>query len=80
MSEWKYVRKKNLRNFEGYNLAAGILVGLGVGALLDVIGGYGSIGPVLFIFAMSIGFWYVHRDEFTRIRKAIDDAGGDNQS
>jgi uncharacterized membrane protein YfcA len=76
VSKWKYIRKKNLRDFEAYNLAAGILVGLGVGALLNVIGGSGSIGSVLVIFAMSIGFWYIHKDDFSRIRKAVEDSRG----
>ena len=79
MSKWKYVRKSTLDSFGKYRENQGILIGLFAGFM-----GYAATNPSLTSVLMAllplmayVWLWYISRDHFSRIRKAIEDAGGD---
>jgi len=77
VSKWKYVRKNTLRKYGDYEQASGILLGVFVACMLNAVDGTASIGPALLIFVVYVAHWYTHRNRFSRIRGAIDDARGD---
>jgi len=79
MSKWKTIRKSRLRRFRNYEQANSILFGAFVVSMLYAVGGDASVTMPMLIFVFYVAHWYNRRNRFTRIRKAIDDAGGENR-
>jgi hypothetical protein len=69
------VRKENLRKFGSYKSVTGYLSGLFVASLL-YYAAEGDFIPVVALLAVYTGFWYIHKDDFSRIRKSIEDSRG----
>jgi len=77
VSKWKYVRKDTLRRYGNYEQGSGILLGLFVASMLSAVGGSASLGPAVLIFVVYVAYWYKNRNQFSRIKKAINAARGD---
>jgi hypothetical protein len=79
VSKWKTIRKERLEDYASYEFTRGALSGAAVATAAAGVGGnpvlFGTgIGFVLALVAYS----HLHRNSFSRIRKAIDDAGGED--
>ena len=78
MSKWKYIRKKNIQRFKTYVQGMGLLAGISVYSMLNVVGGSGSLPASLLLLGIYVAYWRAHRNKFSRIRKAVRDARGEN--
>ena len=78
MSKWKYVRKERLETFQAYEWVQGLLTGASITLLIP--GSYSTgIGAGVAFLLVVIIHWYSNSNNFTRIRKAINDAGGGSE-
>lgn len=71
MSEWKYVRKKNLRDYADLTFATGIFLGGAIGTLPFSV-------PLTVAFLIASALLWSMRRQFDRVRKAINNAGGED--
>ncbi|WP_157573574.1 hypothetical protein [Haloplanus natans] len=82
MSKWTVVDKEELNEYREYIFVGGELFGVTVGALTIAILDTNRPAAFLGVFSLVvlIGIWYLYRNEFSSIRKALEDAKeGENQ-
>lgn len=80
-SKWKTIRKSYLREFGDYKEDRGFLRGVTAGWAGWALAEWSGIMFVLSILVLAV-YWLhgnSYEDSFTSIRKAIEDARGENQ-
>jgi len=83
VSKWKYIRKEHLLGYATYEWIQGFFLGAFMALIsISFVANRLPQSRVYFVQAAVFGLfavvhWYYRRGQFTRIRKAIDYAGGD---
>jgi len=78
VSEWRYLSRRDLKEFGSYKENRGWLMGVTAAWAGFAFADRDVVLFILALIALAVYWLYGYRyeDRFTRIRKTIDDAGG----